>query len=349
MVSGVGVTSNSSHPRTSCATRLLGGGDTMTKVVAHTSRLNRPAQLPWLTVNPLFARLGIPADVDTLAGIQRLVDQRARETRHLDFKRQFHDVDDLADDLSALANVGGGVLILGVGTDKADCAASLHEQALHTAEQQAVQAARDGIDEPLRIELLTVPGEADRARGFLVVAVPPSDRTPHITVKKGRVLHRVGTHNKPMSRRELGAAFAAAGELFAIEFGLSQIYGAGTGVICELLDSIGGQHNKIKIANTGSVPALDIILNSTTSELEWEVDARYSPDRVKSLTDLFQRENYVSEPSYMPIRSLQPGADVILSCQREWGSPTQDILQVTWKTPDGQIHRNEQSWSWTPR
>jgi hypothetical protein len=22
---------------------------------------------------------------------------------------------------------------------------------------------------------------------------------------------------------------------------------------------------------------------------------------------------------------------------------------VTWKTPDGQVHRNEQSWSWTPR
>ena len=49
-------------------------------------------------MNPLFARLGIPADVDTLPGIQRLVDQRAGETRHFDFKRQLHDVDDLADD-----------------------------------------------------------------------------------------------------------------------------------------------------------------------------------------------------------------------------------------------------------
>jgi hypothetical protein len=77
-----------------------------------------------MTVNPLFARLGIPADIDTLAGIKRLVSEGASETRHLDFKRQFNNADDLADDLVALANVGGGVLVIGVGTDNADRAAS---------------------------------------------------------------------------------------------------------------------------------------------------------------------------------------------------------------------------------
>ena len=105
-----------------------------------------------MTVNPLFARLGIPADADTLAGIKRLVSERASETRHLDFKRQLNNVDDLADDLVALANIGGGVLIIGVGTDNADRAASLHEHPLMVIEQQAVQAAREGIDEPVRIE-----------------------------------------------------------------------------------------------------------------------------------------------------------------------------------------------------
>ena len=67
-----------------------------------------------MSVNPLFSRLGIPIDVDTLIGIQRLVNDRVSETRHLDFKQRLHNVDDLADDLSALANVGGGVLIIGV-------------------------------------------------------------------------------------------------------------------------------------------------------------------------------------------------------------------------------------------
>lgn len=162
-------------------------------------------------MNPVFARLGVPVDADTLAGIRWLVGSRASETRHLDFKRQVNDVDELAEDLCALANVGGGVLIVGVGTDrKTDQADSFHEQSLHLVEQQAVQAARDGIDEPLRIEPTTVAGDADPSRGFVVIAVPPSDRTPHISVKRGRVLQRVGTHNKPMTRRELGAAFAAS-------------------------------------------------------------------------------------------------------------------------------------------
>jgi hypothetical protein len=302
-----------------------------------------------MTVNPLFTRLGVPADADTLAGIQRLVSERASETRHLDFKQKLNSVDDLADDLSALANVGGGVLIIGIGTDKADRAASLHEQDLHTIEQQAVQAARDGIDEPLRVEPLTVPGEADPARGFLVVAVPPSDRTPHISAKKGRVLHRVGTHNKPMTRRELGAAFAAAGELFAIEFGLTRGYGGGTAVICELIDSMGGTNNTIKVANTGTVPALDISIDSSASKILWDKDAGHAPDESRSLNDLFNRDNYVPDPAYLPIRSLPSGSDVVLRCWREWGSPQQDVLQVTWKTLDGQIHRNEQSWSWTRR
>jgi hypothetical protein len=290
-------------------------------------------------VNPLFARLGIPADVETLAGIQRLVDQRASETRHLDFKRQLHDVDDLAEDLCALANVGGGVLVLGIGTDKADRAASLHEQDLRTVEQQTVQAARDGIDEPLRIELLTVPGEADPARGFLVVMVLPSDRTPHITVKKGRVLHRVGTHNKPMTRRELGAAFAAAGDLFAIEFGMTQGQ-PGTFVACHLIESTAGTHNRIQVANVGNLPALEISIESTTSNLLWQSDTSK-----RSVWD----DNYVPNPSYLPIKRLPPGSDVILRCEREWDAPTQDVIHVSWMTPDGQVHQNEQSWSWTPR
>jgi len=82
--------------------------------------------------------------------------------------------------------MSAGRLIIGVGTDNADRAASLHEHPLMVIEQQAVQAAREGINEPVRIEPVTVPGDTDPARGFLVVTVPPSDRTPHITVKRGR-------------------------------------------------------------------------------------------------------------------------------------------------------------------
>jgi Putative DNA-binding domain len=300
-------------------------------------------------VNPLFARLDIPSDTDTLDGIKRLVSERASETRHLDFKQQVHNPDDLADDLCALANSGGGVIIIGVGTDKMDCATSLHEHPLHVVEQQAVQAARDGIDEPLRIEPLTVPGDTDPGQGYLVVAIPPSDRTPHITVKRGRVLHRVGTHNKPMTRREIGAAFASAGEMFTIEFGLTRGSG-GTSLICELIESHAGVYNKIRVMNTGTLAASEISIDSTTGVLLWEKDEERSPDEPpRELLDRFSKENFILDPPYLPIKILPSGTDVILSCYREYGTSKQDVLRVTWRTPDGQVHLNEQSWSWTPR
>jgi hypothetical protein len=302
-------------------------------------------------VNPLFSRLGIPADADTMAGLRRLVSEQASETRHMDFKQQVHNVDDLADDLCALASVGGGVLIIGIGTDRSDCAASLHEHSLHVIEQQAVQAARDGIDEPLRIEPLPVPVGTDPGQGYLVIAIPPSDRTPHITVKRGRVLHRVGTHNKPMTRREIGAAFAAGGEQFAIEFGLARgSGGTGTSVVCELLNSVAGMDNTIRVTNSGTLPALDVTIDAAAAAIMWDKDADHAgDDDWTGLKSLLDKQNFTSEPAYLPIRSLPPGSDVVLRCVREWGAPTQDALQVTWKTPDGQVHHNEQSWSWTPR
>lgn len=303
------------------------------------TRFLAPPPIPLMTVNPLFARLGISADADTLAGIRRLVSERVSETRHLDFKRQFSSADDLADDLAALANTGGGVLIVGVGTDNADRADSFHEQQLRVVEQQAVQAAREGIDEPLLIEPVPVAGDTDAARGFLVISVPPSDRTPHISVKRGRVLHRVGTHNKPMTRRELGAAFAAAGEMFAIEFGMARGAAGTTSVTCELI-SIGLVDNWIKVMNTGLLPALDIAIASANSQLLWATEGEdhdpWNPD-------------HAANPPYLPIRNLPPGSDVVLNCKRELKDPKQDVLEVTWKTPDGQVHRNEQSWSWTGR
>jgi hypothetical protein len=300
-------------------------------------------------VNPLYAQLGVPADIDTLSGINRLVSERASETRHLDFKQQVHNVDDLADDFCALANSAGGVIVIGVGTDKMDRASGLHEHPLHVAEQQAVQAARDGVDEPLRIELLTVPGQAGSGQGYLVIAIPPSDRTPHITVKRGRVLHRVGTHNKPMTRREIGAAFASAGEMFAIEYGLTRGNG-GTSVVCELIESHAGVYNMIRVMNTGTPAVSDISIYSTTGVVLWEKDEERSPaEPPRQLLDRLSKGNFILDPPYLPIKTLPSGTDVILSCYRDLGASSQDVLRVTWKTPDGQVHLNEQSWSWRAR
>ena len=173
-----------------------------------------------------------------------------------------------------------------------------------------------------------------------MVAVPPSDRTPHITVKRGRVLHRVGTHNKPMTRRELGAAFAAGGNLFAAEFGLMRAE-ANTAVRCELVPPFGYAEWGVAVINAGLLPALDISIESTKYKLTWADDRPVSGEL---------RQDHMRVPSYLPIRSLPPGSDVVLICLRaEHVDPVQDVLVVTWKTPDGQVHQSQQSWSWTPR
>lgn len=295
-------------------------------------------------MNPFYSRLGIPGDIDTLSGLQRLVNDRVFETRHMDFKRQINDLDDLADDFAAIANVGGGALILGVAEDKVNRAESLYELPLNVVEQQSVQAARDGIDEPLIIEAIAVPSAKYSHRGFLVVAIPPSNRLPHITTKRGRVLHRVGTHNKPMTRREMGAAFAAAGEQFALEFGLIRGYGH-TSITCDLLDII-GQSGTLRVMNSGIIPALNISVESSISPVQWARDAGPGEDGFMAL---FDEDYYTANPSYLPVLALPPGGDVILRFLRKWAAPDQDVIRISWNTPDGQAHQSEQSWSWVRR
>jgi hypothetical protein len=146
-----------------------------------------------------------------------------------------------------------------------------------------------------------------------------------------------------MTRRELGAAFASGGDLFAVEFGLMRGYGT-TAVKCELVPPFGYVEWGVAVMNVGLLPALDVMVASARYEIMWAEDGgvRPTPGRF--------RQSCEGEPPYLPISRLPPGSDVVLICLRdEYADPIQDVLVITWKTPDGQAHRSEQSWSWTPR
>ena len=148
-----------------------------------------------------------------------------------------------------------------------------------------------------------------------------------------------------MTRREIGAAFAATGEVFAIEFGLAQARG-GTTVICKIVNNTDDVY-AIKVSNTGTVSALNITIHSTMSTLLWNKDTRDTRDaQLDQWRVMFRKENCVPDPHYLPIRALPPGSDVFLWCWHAPGDPQQDVLEVTWKTSDGQVHRIEQSWTW---
>jgi hypothetical protein len=131
--------------------------------------------------------------------------------------------------------------------------------------------------------------------------------------------------------------------LFAVEFGLMRGYGT-TAVKCELVPPFGHPSWGVAVMNVGLLPALDITISSAKHGIRWAEDGGARPGPGPS------GQSRMLGPSYLPISRLPPGSDVVLICLRnEYADPIQDVLIVTWKTPDGQVHRNEQSWSWTPR
>ncbi|MFD9944540.1 helix-turn-helix domain-containing protein [Nonomuraea sp. NPDC059023] len=285
----------------------------------------------------LLSRFGVPSDLSTRQGLERLISEHITETRHLDFKRQLGSPEDLADDLVAMVNSGGGILVVGVGTDRHDRASSLYPQALRTLEQQVVQAAREGVDEPIRVDPIQIPSESDPSSGYLVIAIPPSDRIPHISSKRGRILHRVGTHNKPMTRREVGASFCASGASFAREFGL--MTASDPALIVGFVNrEYNSQNGWIRVKNSGGSTAFNITISTTASPLMYK--APRSPE------DSPFGDTNTSTPPYLPIAALPPGAEVCFYVMREWGCSDQDLLTFTWEDQANEIRQAQQSVTW---
>ncbi|MEV0234693.1 ATP-binding protein [Nonomuraea sp. NPDC050786] len=285
----------------------------------------------------LLDRFGVPADLTSLRGLERLVSEHTPETRHLDFKRQLSNSEDLADDLVAMVNSGGGVLVIGVGTDRHDRASSLHPLVLRTAEQQAVQAAREGVDESIRIDPIPIPTENDPGTGYLVILIPPSSRLPHLSSKRGRVLHRVGTHNKPMTRREIGVAFCAGGANFAREFGLIAASEPAS-LVASASQQYASTQGRIHLTNRGGSTAFNITISALACPLLYEAppgpdDPPWGPIETET-------------PPYLPIISLPPGAEVSFAVTRTWGATSQDVLTFTWDDELGGTHQASQAVTW---
>ncbi len=295
-------------------------------------------------VTKLLTRLGVPGDLTTLAGLTRAVQGGTRESRRLDFKRQTRSMEDLADDLSALANSGGGVLVIGVDVDKAERAATIHPVDLRSTEQLAVQAARDGVDESLIVDVIPIPASDGDGRGFIVVVVHPSDRVPHTSTKRGRVLHRVGTHNKPMTRREIGAAFVSGGPSFAEEFGLTASASPAK-VSARVRADMTSAY--LTILNRGGATAFNIDVASTVSPLNFEAwkprDENYS---AFDPSGWLLHPDHTPTPKYLPIAALPSGAEVTYVVHREYDAEAEDVLIFRWTDDGGRLHESRQAVTW---
>lgn len=115
---------------------------------------------------------------------------------------------DLAIDVAAMAT-DGGTLLYGVGEDENDRPTLLEPFKLAGGRERVDQIVRTSIAEPPDIQVREIPTSGDPSFGYLVVAVSPSPRAPHmVTVgKEYRYYGRSDTGNVPLTEGEVARLY----------------------------------------------------------------------------------------------------------------------------------------------
>lgn len=180
---------------------------------------------------PLHAALGLEPGIDlTFDHVEQAIAEEVRESGELDWKRDLplpggpsqakaEQMQELAKDLAAMANSGGGMLVYGVAEKKHDgvsVAAEIHPVGSVTEDQEKRirQVATSRISPPLMgLRLLNLAPFDDPAHGVLAVVVPDSPDRPHLVPRTGSdqfwfvAPRRNGSHTEAMTEYELATAY----------------------------------------------------------------------------------------------------------------------------------------------
>jgi Putative DNA-binding domain len=159
--------------------------------------------------------LGVPLDGLRYEHLEALVTNHVSEAFDLDFKAVLYgnadkDRRDLATDVAALANTGGGLLVLGIEEDRQARAAAAPGVAVSDDEVRRILQVVGSLVVPLPVfEPLPVLKPGETGHGFLVVAVPRSPLAPHaVIVNQGlRFPRRNGTTTRYLSEPEVASAY----------------------------------------------------------------------------------------------------------------------------------------------
>lgn len=124
--------------------------------------------------------------------------------------------DGLADELAALANSAGGVLLLGV-EDTSREVIGIPVEHLDAVEQVVRQACEQSIKPPLApiIERMTLPGVADVEQPVIRIEV---ERSLFVHQSPGGYLHRVGSSKRPIPPDQLARLFQQRSQSRLIRF-----------------------------------------------------------------------------------------------------------------------------------
>lgn len=168
---------------------------------------------------PIHRALGLePGDL-TLELIEKAIEAGLEETADFDMKRVVPDLkadkskQEVAKDIAAMANSGGGWIIYGVGEGATGIAGSIHPcEWAAKEEQQMFTIARTKIDPPVEgIEFSKIPCGENPDEGYIVLMhVPDSADTPHFA-RKGDDAFRAPRRNGPytvfMTERDIERGF----------------------------------------------------------------------------------------------------------------------------------------------
>lgn len=167
---------------------------------------------------PIHRALGLePGDL-TLEIIQKAIEEGLEETADFDMKRVVPDLkadkskQEVAKDIAAMANSGGGWIIYGVGEGATGIAGSIHPcEWAATEEQQMLNIAYTKIDPPVvGLEFNKISCGENSDKKLVLMHIPDSADAPHFArAEKNNFSapRRNGPHTKPMTYRDIERGF----------------------------------------------------------------------------------------------------------------------------------------------
>jgi hypothetical protein len=272
-------------------------------------------------------------DLSTREGLQRLVDERVRETAQLEFKRALPPREknsELAKDLAAMANAGGGTIAFGIG-ERFSRGEKLHPFDLAGKAERIASIARELIDEPLVIGDIIEILMNDRGEGALVLRVERSERVPHFV--DGQAWGRSGPRNVTLGRAEIGRLFASTGRVFLEEFGVSTRRPA---AVCARIDS---ERRQVGSGTITAVTDYWLVLENRGDDSAHEVEVVFlneqgEPDRAATAGAFLETEDG-------PIQHLLGGREFRYRFYPE----VPPEVRLTWRDDSGRVHSVDQSLS----
>lgn len=167
---------------------------------------------------PIHRALGLEPGNLTLELIEKAIEAGLEETADFDMKRVVPNLkedkskQEIAKDIAAMANSGGGWIIYGVGEGASDIAGSIHPcEWTATEEQQMLNIAYTKIDPPVvGLEFNKISCGENSDKKLVLMHIPDSVDAPHFArVEKNNFSapRRNGPHTKPMTYRDIERGF----------------------------------------------------------------------------------------------------------------------------------------------